>query len=311
MLLTMTAAIHIPVMVDEAIQALAVRPGGRYVDCTLGGGGHAQAILRRSAPDGRLLGIDADPQAVETARERLTPYGERAVIVQDNFTNLKAICEANGFASVDGILFDLGLSAMLLESSRRGFSFNRDEPLDMRFSPGQEVTAADIVNTYSEAELAELITTLGEEHLGRRIARQIVHERPLQTTAELVEVITQAAGGRRGRINPATRTFQALRIAVNDELGALERMLPQAVEVLASGGRLAIISFHSLEDRVVKEFFRREAKGCICPPEAPVCTCGRKPRLRLVTRRPIEPSPEECARNPRSRSAKLRVAERL
>jgi len=293
---TMTMAMHVPVMVDEAIQALAVRPGGRYVDATLGGGGHAQAILRRCAPDGRLLGIDADPQAYDAARDRLAAYGERAIIVRDNFNNLKEICEGHGFAPVDGILFDLGLSTMLLETSQRGFSFARDEPLDMRFSPDQEVTAADIINGYSEAELAELITNLGEEYQGRRIARHIVHERPLYTTTELVSVIEQAAGGRRGRIHPATRTFQALRIAVNEELEHLQAALAQAEELLETGGRLVVISYHSLEDRIVKHFLREAAQAS---------------RFGLINKKVITPSLAEVHFNPRSRSARIRAAERM
>jgi 16S rRNA (cytosine1402-N4)-methyltransferase len=302
---------HVPVLLEEAIKALAVQPGGRYIDCTLGGGGHAEAILQYSAPGGQLLGIDADPKAIEVASERLEPYRDSILMVNDNFVNLQAICVKYDFFPVHGILFDLGLSSLQLNGNGRGFSFQRDAALDMRLNPEQETTAADIVNTYPEAALAHLIKTYGEENYGRRIARHIVRQRPIRTTRQLASVIEQAVGGRRGRIHPATRTFQALRIEVNQELDHLEAALRQAIQLLGFGGRLVVISYHSLEDRIVKQVMRRETKGCICPPGTMVCRCGHVPTLRLVSRKIITPGEEEIRRNPRSRSAKLRAAERF
>lgn len=294
---TMSASpTHIPVLLEETIEALAILPGGRYIDCTLGAGGHANAILERSLPGGQLLGIDADPEAIAVARARLEAHKNATLLIKDNFSNLRAIAKRCDFFPVHGILFDLGLSSLQLESSGRGFSFNRDEPLDMRLSPRQEVTAADIVNTSPETELARLIKTLGEERYSRRIAYHIVKERPIKTTLELAGVIERAVGGRRGRIHPATRTFQALRIAVNHELEHLESALEQAIGLLGLGGRLVVISYHSLDDRIVKRFMREEAG---------------KENLRLVYKKVITPSLAEVHFNPRSRSAKLRAAERI
>ena len=294
--LTMSALTHIPVLLEETIEALAVRSGGRYIDCTLGAGGHALAILERSAPGGQLLGIDADPEAIAAARTRLEAYQSSTLLVNDNFVNLRAIATEHDFSPVHGILFDLGLSSLQLESRGRGFSFQGDDPLDMRLSPAQEVTAADIINTSSEAELAQLIRTLGEERYSRRIARRIVQERPIKTARELAGVIERAVGGRRGRIHPATRTFQALRIAVNHELEHLSSVLEQASSLLGLGGRLVVISYHSLEDRMVKRFMQEEAK---------------KAHLKLVYKKVVTPSLAEVHFNPRSRSAKLRAAERI
>ncbi len=301
---------HVPVLLEETIAALAVQPGGRYIDCTLGGGGHALAILEHSSPGGQLLGIDADPGAIEVARDRLNAYRDSILLVNDNFANLQAICVKHDFFPVHGILLDLGLSSRQLNGDGRGFSFKHDAPLDMRFSPSQEITAADIVNTYSEAELAHLIKTYGEEGYNRRIARRIVSERPIKSTLHLARAIERVIG-RRSKLHPATKTFQALRIAVNRELENLEAALKQAIELLGFEGRLVVISYHSLEDRIVKQFMHREAKGCICPPGTPVCVCGHKPRLKLIKRGVITPSPLEIQRNPRSRSAKLRVAEHV
>jgi 16S rRNA (cytosine1402-N4)-methyltransferase len=294
--LTMSAPTHIPVLLEETLEALAVQPGGRYVDCTVGAGGHALAILEYSSPGGQLLGIDADPEAIAAAKARLKAYKGSALFINQNFINLKEICIKHGFFPVHGILFDLGLSSLQLEGSGRGFSFQGDEPLDMRLSPAQKVSAADILNTTPEAELARLIRTLGEEHRSRRIARWIVQERPLKTTHQLVGVIERAVGGRRGRIHPATRTFQALRIAVNQELEHLPSALEQAVSLLGLGGRLVVISYHSLEDRIVKRFMQEAA---------------RKASLRLVYKKVVIPSLAEVHFNPRSRSAKLRAAERI
>ncbi|HEY82703.1 MAG TPA: 16S rRNA (cytosine(1402)-N(4))-methyltransferase RsmH [Dehalococcoidia bacterium] len=300
---------HVPVLLEETMRALAVQPGGRYIDCTLGGGGHALAILERSAPGGQLLGIDADPEAIAVARERLAPYADCVRLINDNFASLQAICLKYDFFPVHGILFDLGLSSLQLESAR-GFSFQHDAPLDMRFDPAQEVTAADIVNTWAEAELARLIRAYGEESCSQRIAREIVRERPIRSTLHLARVVERAVGRRRGRIHPATKTFQALRITVNRELENLELALKQAVELLGFEGRLVVISYHSLEDRIVKQFMQREARDCICPPNTPTCVCGHKAQLRLISRRVITPSAAEIERNPRSRSARLRAAER-
>jgi 16S rRNA (cytosine1402-N4)-methyltransferase len=301
---------HIPVLYEEVLEGLQVHPGGRYIDATLGAGGHATGILQASAPDGQLLGLDADPSAVAHARERLRPFGERAVLWVGNFRHLDNVARGLGFRQVDGILMDLGLSSRQLEDAARGFSFAHAGPLDMRLDPGRGQPAADLANTLPAEELADLLWRYGEERHSRRIARAIVAARPVTRTDELAELIARAVG-RREKIHPATRTFQALRIAVNEELAALEEALPQARDLLRPGGRLAVISFHSLEDRLVKQFYRREAASCLCPPEVLVCSCGHQSTLVEITRRPIRPSGEEVAQNPRSRSARLRLAERL
>ena len=302
---------HTPVMVDEARDALAVQPGGRYVDSTLGGGGHAEVVLETASPGGLLLGIDADPSALDLARARLARFGDSVLLVEGNFRDLATICRAHGFAPVHGVLFDLGLSSLQLSDEARGFSFQTEAPLDMRFSPQQSLTAADIVNTYREQELAALLWRYGQERRSRAIARRIVRERPLATTLQLARTVQKAVGGARLRIHPATRTFQALRIAVNAELENLTLALDQARDLLGYGGRLVVISYHSLEDTIVKDFLRREARDCICPPDTPVCICGHKATLRPVTRGALRPHPAEVAVNPRSRSARLRAAERL
>jgi 16S rRNA (cytosine1402-N4)-methyltransferase len=300
---------HVPVLVEEVVAALQIRSGGLYIDATVGLGGHAAAILDASAPQGRLLGLDADPQAIVAARDRLVGYGDRVRLVNCSYVDLTSVAEAEGFRLVDGILFDLGLSSAQLESSNRGFSFQVDEPLDMRFNPLGE-TAADLVNGLSEHELADLIYQFGEEPASRLIARSIIAQRPISTTTQLARLIQRAVGGR-GKLHPATRTFQALRIAVNHELEAIQSVLPQAVSVLRTGGRIAVITFHSLEDRLVKQYLRRESSGCVCPPRAPACTCEHTACLRLVSAKAIAPGDEEVRANPRSRSAKLRVAEKL
>jgi 16S rRNA (cytosine1402-N4)-methyltransferase len=248
--------------------------------------------------------------AVALAGEQLAEFGKRVTLVQGNFAGLEEIASGHGFCPVDGILLDLGLSSLQLEAAGRGFSFQLDGPLDMRFDPSQPTTAADLVNTLSRQELADILSRYGEERQARRIARAIVAERPINTTGELAALVERTVG-RRGRIHPATQTFQALRIAVNEELECLAEALPQALGLLMPGGRLTIISFHSLEDRLVKEFFRREARDCLCPPEVPICTCDHRATLGIVTKKPIRPSAEEVAANPRSRSAKLRIAYRL
>jgi len=302
---------HTPVLLEETIRALNVQPGGRYIDCTVGGGGHAAAILEHSAPGGQLLGIDADPAAIRIAQTRLEKYQDSMLLVNENFANVQAIGIKYDFFPVHGILFDLGLASFHLNGNGRGFSFQHKAPLDMRFDPHQRITAADIVNKYPEHKLAELIHEFGEESFSRQIARRIVQERPIETTTELSNLIEQVIGRRRGKIHPATRTFQALRIAVNQELDNLESALRQAVELLGYDGRLVVIAYHSLEDRIVKRFMQREARQCICPPNTPTCICGHQATLRLVNRKVITPSPDEVQRNPRSRSARLRAAERV
>ncbi len=302
---------HVPVLVQEVVRLLAVQPGGRYVDCTVGGGGHAAAILEAASPGGLLLGIDADPAALAIAAERLAPFHDSMRLVEANFRELGQVCRQNSFVPVHGVLFDLGLSSYQLTDVERGFGFQVEAPLDMRFGRRQALTADEIVNTYPEQELADVIWRLGEEPASRRIARAIVRARPLRTTTELAALIARAVGGPRRRIHPATRTFQALRIAVNDELGALSDGLEQARDVLGRGGRLVVVSFHSLEDRIVKQFLQRESRDCICPPEAVRCTCGHRATLSILTKRPLRPGADEVAANPRSRSARLRAAEKL
>ncbi len=307
----MSLPLHTPVLLDEAIAGLQVWPGGCFIDCTVGTGGHAEAILDRILPSGKLLGIDADPEAIRVSRDRLNRYGEAVVLVNDSFGNLEAICRRYQFHPVDGILFDLGVSSLQLDTAERGFSFQHDAPLDMRFDPTQGLTASDIVNTFSEQQLARLIHEYGEERHSRRIARYIVQNRPVATTLELARLVEQALRSRRARIHPATRTFMALRIAANNELQNLEPALIQATNLLRPGGRLAVISYHSLEDRITKQFMRRAASDCLCPPGTVMCRCGHVPTLKLISRKVIKPTSLEIESNPRSRSAKLRIAERL
>jgi 16S rRNA (cytosine1402-N4)-methyltransferase len=302
---------HRSVLYQEIIHALRPRSTGRYVDCTVGAGGHAWGILDASAPEGHLLGMDVDPHALELARRRLAEFGERAALVQASYTSVLEQMRSQNWDAADGIVIDLGVSSMQLDTPDRGFSFQSEGPLDMRFDPEQPLSAEDIINSWSERDLADLIWRYGEEQLSRRIAREITRSRPLRNTRQLAELIARAYGGRKSHTHPATRTFQALRIAVNQELQALETFLPRALEALSPGGRLAVISFHSLEDRIVKQFFRRESRDCICPPELPVCTCGHKAIIGEVNRKPIEPGDEETASNPRARSARLRVAEKI
>ena len=302
---------HIPVMIDEVVTALNVRPNKRYVDCTLGGGGHASSIVAKCQPGGELLGIDADPEAITLAQHNLYDYFENTVIINDNFYNLDKICRETGFYPVDGILFDLGLSSLQLETAERGFSFQYSGPLDMRFSPDEPLTAADIVNKMSEPKLARLILIYGEEPQAYRIARNIVQCRPITDTAQLAAVVANTVGDRPGRIHPATKTFQALRIAVNRELEHLTTALEQSINLLASEGRLVVISYHSLEDRIVKNFMLRETRACICPADLPECRCHHQPTLIVTGKQPVIPTESEIAENPHSRSAKLRVAQRI
>jgi 16S rRNA (cytosine1402-N4)-methyltransferase len=304
----------------ETLEGLNVRDGSVYIDGTLGAGGHSEAILR--VADGvRLLGLDVDPSALAIAGERLKAYIKegRARLVRSNFERLDEVAEAEGIAPVDGVLLDLGVSSMQLDRPERGFSFRAGGPLDMRLDPNGPITAADLVNELPEDELADIIFKYGEDRASRRIARRIVEARQkerITTTGQLESIVFRALGGHtagrsRNTIHPATKTFQALRIAANRELEALETGLAAAVRVLKPGGRLAVISFHSLEDRIVKLFIRQEQKGCICPPGYPVCMCGRVPTMKALNSKPIEADEEEARRNPRSRSAKLRIAERI
>ena len=302
---------HRPVLYHEVLNALQPHPGGRYVDGTLGAGGHAEGILQRSAPDGLLLGLDVDPQALAIAAERLASFGERAILRHASYVTLREQLAALGWEGIDGMVLDLGLSSMQLDQPERGFSFREDAPLDMRFDPAQPLTAADLVNTLDEEALADLLWRYGEERHSRRVARAIVRHRPITTTRRLAEVVASAtSSGKRG-MHPATRTFQALRIAVNRELANVEAVLPQAIAALAPGGRLAVIAFHSLEDRIVKRAFKAAAGMCTCPPEQPFCDCERKAQVRLLKPFPMRPGEDEIAQNPRARSARLRVVEKL
>ena len=293
---------------------MQVRPGAWIVDCTVGGGGHTAAILEQTAPDGRVLALDADPAAVARVTHRLADEvaNGRLVLVQTSFEQLEHVAGDLGFAPVDGILLDLGLSSFQLETPERGFSLMAGGPLDMRFDPAASTSAADIVNGWDERELADLIYRYGEEQQSRRIARYLVQHRPFETTTELANAIERSVGGRKGsRIHPATRTFQALRIAVNRELEQLEQVLPQCLSVLKPGGRLAVISFHSLEDRIVKHWIQLEARVYVPDPARLEGGYTRQPTLRVITRKPVEAGAAEVAQNPRSRSAKLRIAEKL
>jgi 16S rRNA (cytosine1402-N4)-methyltransferase len=309
---------HNPVLYHEVLQAMQPRSGSRYVDCTLGAGGHALGILETSSPDGLLLGLDLDPVALKLADTRLSAFADRVILRRASYSDLLDELDRIGWTSVDGILLDLGLSSMQLDTGGRGFSFQADAPLDMRFDPDNEVTAAKLVNELSEAELAELLYKYGEERHSRKIARAIVAARPIRTTKELAEIVSSAVPGRSQRssygrpgIHPATLTFQALRIAVNRELDALQEVLPQAVSALASGGVLVVIAYHSLEDRLVKRFFRQESKDCICPPNIPVCVCGHQAQIVRMQRKPIRPTKDEVSRNPRSRSARMRAVKKI
>ena len=302
---------HRPVLVRETVEYLLVRLGGAYVDCTVGEGGHASAVLQAAMPGGRLLGIDLDPQALEAARHRLQRYEGSFTLAQGNYARVEELARPLGYTRLDGILLDLGLSSLQLERHERGFSFRRDEPLDMRYDPASSLTAADIVNSYPLDRLTAIISSYGEESRARSIARAITQQRPLRTTLELAELVALVTGGRKGRLHPATRTFQALRIAANSELDNLKAGLQQAMRLLKPGGRLVVISYHSLEDRIVKEALSREARDCICPPRVPVCTCGHSASFRIISKKVITPLREEIRENPRSRSARMRVAEHL
>lgn len=307
---------HRPVLLDECIEALNIRPEGVYLDGTLGRAGHSREIARRLSGSGRLICVDRDQAALDAAQERLGEWMDRVTLVHSNFDRVSEILDELGISGVDGMLFDLGVSSPQLDDGSRGFSYMADAPLDMRMDRSEGLTAADVVNTWSQEELRRILFQYGEERYAPLIAAAIVRhreERPIETTLELVDIIKEAMPARalKEKQHPAKRSFQAIRIAVNDELSSVDRMIQGAVPRLNKGGRLAVITFHSLEDRIVKTGFGAFAKGCICPPDFPVCVCGRTPDIKLVNKKPILPSQQEIEENPRARSAKLRVVEKL
>jgi 16S rRNA (cytosine1402-N4)-methyltransferase len=301
---------HSPVLYQEVLSSLAPASPFRYVDGTAGAGGHSAGILQLCAPAGELLALDLDPVALGICAERLAEFGERAHLVRGSYADLGDHLQAMGWDKIHGFLLDLGVSSMQLDMAEKGFSFRQDAPLDMRFDPSAPLTGAELLNGQDEHELTRILYEYGEESNARRIVRAIIANRPIQTTGQLAALIEKAVG-RKGAIHPATKTFQALRIAVNEELDNLRDVLPQALAALQPGGRMAIISFHSLEDRIVKHYFQAEAKDCICPPEQPICTCNHHASLKIITRHPLEATEEEKQSNPRARSAKLRVAEKI
>ena len=307
---------HKSVLLQECIDALNIRPDGIYLDGTLGGAGHSSQIARRLTEGGRLIGVDRDRTALAAAKERLAPYADRVTLVHSNFAEIDAILDSLGIPAVDGMLFDLGVSSPQLDDASRGFSYMADAPLDMRMDKDDVLAAGEVVNTWPQGELRRILYDYGEERYAPQIAAAICRARekaPIETTLELVDIIRSAmpAQALREKQHPAKRSFQAIRIAVNDELGAVSRMMQAAVGRLNPGGRLAVITFHSLEDRIVKSEMQQAARGCTCPPEFPVCVCGKKPLVKLVTRKPIVSGLAELEENPRARSAKLRVAEKL
>ena len=306
-----TSSPHVPVLYHEIILALAPHPGGFYIDGTVGAGGHAVGILEASHPDGKLLGIDLDNQALVIANQHLSLFEDRVILRQGSYVEMRAYVKELGWDFIDGIILDLGVSSIQLDTKERGFSFLTDAPLDMRFSDQSTVDAAEIVNSYAESDLADIIWRYGEERFARRIAHLICLQRPIHSTTKLADLVMKAYGNQSSKIHPATRTFQAIRIAVNQEMQTIETAIPKAIDLLKPGGRLAIISFHSLEDRIVKTIFRQESKNCICPPQQPVCTCQHIAKIKEINKKPIVASQKEISENPRSRSAKLRIAEKL
>lgn len=307
---------HVSVLLQETIDGLAVKPDGIYVDGTTGGGGHSYEICKRLGENGRLIGIDQDAEALAAAEKRLEPFAGIVTLVKSNYAQMKEVLKQLGIDKVDGIVLDLGVSSYQLDNAERGFSYREDAPLDMRMDREQTLTARDIVNEYPESELYRIIKEYGEERFAKNIARNICKRRqdkPLETTFELVDIIrgSMPAKARNGKSHPAKRTFQAIRIECNQELEVLRQALDEMVDLLKDGGRISIITFHSLEDRMVKTSFRRQENPCTCPPDFPVCVCGNKPKGKVITRKPILPSEEECEQNTRSKSAKLRVFERI
>lgn len=305
---------HVPVLLNEVIEALAIRPNGIYADATMGGAGHSEAIVSRLG-EGRLIGFDQDEEAIAASRRRLAPFADKVTYVNENFKNVKNVLSELGVSGLDGALMDLGVSSHQLDEGERGFSYQADAPLDMRMDRRKSFSAYDVVNTYSAEQLEKIIRSYGEERWAKRIAEFIAEERKngaVQTTGQLVEIIKKAVpkGARRDGPHPAKRTFQAIRIEVNGELALLEQAVKDFVQCLNPGGRLAVITFHSLEDRIVKNTFAELASGCTCPKEFPVCVCGGKPQGKIITRKPITAAEEELEQNPRARSAKLRVFEK-
>lgn len=303
--------LHQPVLLRETVAYLAVKAGGVYVDATVGEGGHAQAILQASMPGGRLLGIDLDPQVVGRARQRLWHLPSSSVLAQSSYIRMDELAGSLGFSQPDGVLMDLGMSSFQVDTYGRGFSVQGEGPLDMRFDPDMETSAAHILNSYSREQLADIFSQFGEEPRAWSVAQAVVEHRPLNTTLELANLVAKTLGGRKRGIHPATKVFQALRIFVNDELENIKKGLKSAVDLLKPGGRLVVISYHSLEDRIVKNFLAQESRGCICPPSIPICACSHTAILKTLTRKVVTPTREEVSRNPRSRSARLRAAERL
>tara|TARA_B100001250_G_scaffold414482_1_gene453158 strand:- start:15209 stop:16105 length:897 start_codon:yes stop_codon:yes gene_type:complete len=298
-------------MVPEILKGLNVSPGGRYIDCTLGEGGHTKSILEASNPGGEVLGIDADHEAIEVSKTRLEKYDDRFIFSNNNFNEIRKIAMKSNFIPCHGILFDLGVSSLQLDKESRGFSFRRKAPLDMRFSVNQTLTAEEVINTFSESEIADILYNFGEERRSRKIANIIVQNRPIKDADELSNLIKTNLKRTNFKINPSTKTFQALRIYINEELNSLTKALEQSLEVVGVGGRIAVISYHSLEDRIVKNFFRNESKYCICLPNVTECDCGHTPKIKIINKKPIIPSQNEIDSNKRSRSAKLRVVERI
>lgn len=302
---------HVPVLNREVLAYLNPATKRKYVDATVGAGGHAEAILIASRPDGLLVGLDIDHHAVAIATARLRKFSKRASIFNVSYIAMKECLKKMNWDCVDGVLFDLGISSMQVDAAERGFSFNKEGPLDMRFDDHSNFSAYDLVNQWTEEEIASVLWNYGEEPKARAIARAICAARPLNTTTQLAQVVLSAYHGKNSKIHPATKTFQAVRIAVNQELKALEKGIHLAIDQLCAGGKIAVITFHSLEDRIVKEIFKQESKDCLCPPEQPVCTCHHKATLSILTKKPVMPSDEEMKTNPRSRSAKLRVAQKI
>jgi len=306
--------LHKSVLLDEVVEFVAPKPGGVYVDATLGAGGHAEKILESTSPDGVLIGMDLDAGMLEIAKRRLEKFGNRCGFFESNFCEIKNVLDICAIKAVDGILLDLGVSMYHFFDAEKGFSFSKDGPLDMRLSRKGKVSAYDIVNKWDQEKIAEIVYKYGEEKMAGRIARRIIEERNkknIGTTGELARIVSSAAGGKRGGIHPATKTFQALRIAVNDELNNLKSVLPAAVSLLKTGGRLCVISFHSLEDRIVKEQFRCFSNPCECPSDFIRCVCGKKPEIKIITKKPVCPGEAETVVNPSARSAKLRVVEKI
>jgi len=307
---------HTTVLLEEAVEGLGIKEDGIYIDCTLGGAGHSALIASKLGENGRLYSLDQDDKALLHAKEKLSQYGEKVTLVKTNFAYLKEVIDEKGIGKVDGVLFDLGVSSPQLDEGERGFSYQYDAPLDMRMDQQGSITAAMVINSWSEQDLANVIYRYGEEKFSRKIAKKIIQhreEKPIETTGELVEIIKEAipAPARRTGPHPAKRTFQAIRIAVNDELNVFEKAVHDAIELLKPGGRVSVITFHSLEDRICKKVYQEFAKGCSCPPDFPICTCGNTPDIKIITKKPIVPSDDEIEVNPRARSAKLRIAEKI